>query len=133
MQNQLLLPRPRLDGVVVTSTRKQLERPATVSFNPIPPLVLPADVKVGQPVQSFFVVLQFSILDDRLIRLVHQRRLLHRQREDGQPVSRPALRDRFLAHYPQKAHGLRGLCQPSEPGAQEERAQGLPVHHHGRR
>lgn len=35
--------------------------------------------------------------------------------------------------YPQKADGLRWIRQPAEPGPQEERAEGLPVHRHGRR
>lgn len=53
-QNQLLLPRPnlnlRLDDSAVTSNGKQPERPPASSFNPIPPLALPVNVKVGRPV-----------------------------------------------------------------------------------
>lgn len=61
---------------------------------------------------------------DRLLRVLHQRgdlpsRKWHRQRLNGRTVphglTTPVGRE--LLHHPQKAHGLRRLRQPAQPGA----------------
>lgn len=95
----------------------------------LPPIQL--GLKVIFTVPLFFLSLTFP--DVRLLRLCpghlsEPQWLSQRLRSLLWPAPHP-----HRPHNPQKAHGLRRLCQPPQPGPPQERPQGFPVYRYGRR